>query len=93
MSEGPARSPITVTGWQYAGGGLKDHAGTQTDWTQLSYPEELRISSTGGTADSWPGVLGGYRVTGFTHSGRPVWQSSVRDDRFLFYNGNNLEYI
>ena len=22
-----------------------------------------------------------------THSGRPVWQSTVRHDRYLFYNG------
>ena len=32
--------------------------------------------------------MGVYKITNITHSGRPVWQSSVREDRFLFYNGN-----
>ena len=31
--------------------------------------------------------MGVYKITNRTHSGRPVWQSTVRDDRYLFYNG------
>ena len=53
-----------------------------------TYPEKVTISSTGGTSETWPSVLGVYKRTNMTHSGRPVWQSTVRDDRFLFYNGN-----
>ena len=51
------------------------------------YPEKVTISSTGGTSERWPSVLGVYKRTNMTHSGRPVWQSTVRDDRYLFYNG------
>ena len=47
----------------------------------------MTISSTGGTSKKWPSVLGVYKRTNMTHSGRPVWQSTVRDDRYLFYNG------
>ena len=52
-----------------------------------TYPEKLTISSTGGTSKTWPSVLGVYMRTKMTHSDRPVWQSTVRDDRYLFYNG------
>ena len=52
-----------------------------------TYPEKLTISSTGGTFETSPRVLGVYKRTNMTHSGRPVWQSTVRDDRYLFYNG------
>ena len=53
-----------------------------------TYLEKLTISSTGGTFETWPSVLGVYKRTNMTHSGRPVWQSTVRDDRYyLFYNG------
>ena len=52
-----------------------------------TYPEKVTISSTGGTSETWPSVLGVYKRTNMTHSGRPVWQSTVRDDRYLFYNG------
>ena len=34
--------------------------------------------------------MGVYKITNITHSGRPVWQSTVRKDRYLFYNGNNM---
>ena len=52
-----------------------------------TYPEMLTILSTGGTSKTWPSVLGVYMRTKMTHSDRPVWQSTVRDDRYLFYNG------
>ena len=51
------------------------------------YPEKLTISSTGGTSETWPSILGVYIRMNMTHSDRPVWQSTVRDDRYLFYNG------
>ena len=54
-----------------------------------TYPEKLTISSTGGTAERLPDVLGVYKITNITHNGRPVWQSTVREDRYLFYNGLN----
>ena len=53
----------------------------------LEYPEKVTISSTGGTSKTWPDVLGVYMKTNKTHSDRPVWQSTDRDDRYLFYNG------
>ena len=52
-----------------------------------TYPEKVTILSTGGTSKTWPSVLGVYMRTKMTHSDRPVWQSTVRDDRYLFYNG------
>ena len=54
----------------------------------LEYPEKVTISSTGGTSETWPSVLGVYKRTKMTHSGRPVWQSTVRNDRYLFYDGS-----
>ena len=54
----------------------------------LEYPEKVTISSTGGTSERWPSVLGVYKRTNMTHSGRPVWQSTVRNDRYLFYDGS-----
>ena len=53
-----------------------------------TYPKKVTISSTGGTSETWPSVLGVYKRTNMTHSGRPVWQSTVRDDRYLFYDGS-----
>ena len=53
-----------------------------------TYPEKVTISSIGGTSERWPSVLGVYKRTNMTHSGRPVWQSTVRNDRYLFYEGN-----
>ena len=58
-----------------------------------TYPDTVTVSSTGDAADSQPESLGVYKITPHTWSGRPVWQHTVRDDRYLFYNGNNLEYI
>ena len=53
----------------------------------------MSISSTGQTAETWPSVLGVYKITNITHSGRPVWQSTVRKDRYLIYNGNTFMYL
>ena len=58
-----------------------------------TYPEKVTISSTGGTSDRWPSVLGVYMKTNIVHSGRPVWQSTVRDDRYLFYNGSEMFFL
>ena len=55
-----------------------------------TYPETVTVSSTGGASETWPSVMGVYKITNITHSGRPVWQSTVREDRYLFYNGNNM---
>ena len=53
-----------------------------------TYPDTVEISSSGGSADSHSTSMGVYKKTYQIHSGRPVWKSTVRDDRFLFYNGN-----
>ena len=37
--------------------------------------------------------MGVYKITNRTHSGRPVWQSTVREDRYLFYNGDRKIYL
>ena len=55
----------------------------------LVYPEKLTISSTGGTAEKQYSVLGVYKITNFTYNTRPVWQSTAREDRYLFYKGLN----
>ena len=34
--------------------------------------------------------MGGYKITDTTHSGRPVWKSSFREDRYLFYSGISI---
>ena len=53
------------------------------------YPKTLTVASKGGASETLPSVMGVYKITNITHSGRPVWQSIVRD-RYLFYNGNNV---
>ena len=58
-----------------------------------TYPETVTISSTGGASERKPSVMGVYKITNITHSGRPVWQSTVREDRYLFYNGNSNIYL
>ena len=58
-----------------------------------TYPATVTVSSTGGAADVQSKCLGAYKKTSRTWSGRPVWRHTSRDDRFLLYNGNNLEYI
>ena len=97
---------IPVRGWQYAGGGWPDddtltvtskhisclnsnylHLFTEGEPT---YPETVTVSSTGGASKRWPSVMGVYKIANITHSGRPVWQSTVREDKYLFYNGNNM---
>ena len=52
-----------------------------------TYPKTVTLSSTGGAREKWPSVMGVYKITNITHSGRPVWQSTIREDRYLFYNG------
>ena len=55
-----------------------------------TYPDTLTISSTGVSVH--PSIIGVYKKTYQIHSGRPVWKSTVRDDRFLFYNGKSIKY-
>ena len=55
----------------------------------LQYPKVVTISSTGRTSERWPGVLGVYNMITRTFEGRPVWQITGREDRYLFYNGTN----
>ena len=57
-----------------------------------TYPDTVTVSSTEGAADSQYQSLGVYKKTSQIRSGRPVWKSTVRDDRFLFYNGKNIKY-
>ena len=59
----------------------------------VHYPERVSLSSLGGTTGKRPSVLGVYQRTGRNHSGRPVWQSRVREDRFLFYNGQLVRSV
>ena len=53
-----------------------------------SYPNTITVSSTGGARERWPSVMGVYKITNITHSGRPVWHS---EDRFLVYYGNVMK--
>ena len=97
-----------MSGWQYGDGSWKDddtltvtgkyisfltlykiHSFTEGEPT---YPEIVTVSSTGGAMEIHPSEMGVYKITNITHSGRPVWQSTVREDRYFFYNGayNNM---
>ena len=58
-----------------------------------TYPTTVTVSSTGGAADSQSKSMGVYEKTPRIWSGRPVWQNTARNDRFLFYNGNNSKYV
>ena len=51
------------------------------------YPDTVTVESTGTASEKHSKSMGVYKITNRTHSGRPVWQSTVRDDRYLFYNG------
>ena len=51
------------------------------------YPERVTVSSTGGASEIYPSEMGVYKITDNSHSGRPVWQSSVQEDGYLFYDG------
>ena len=55
-----------------------------------TYPDTVSVSSTGGALDKQSFCLGVYTKTSRTWSGKPVWQSTARDDRFLFYNGKTI---
>ena len=78
---------LTITGRYICCVTLKSlHLFTEGEPT---YPETVTLSSTGGARERKPSVMGVYKITNITHSGRPVWQSTVREDRYLFYNGNN----
>ena len=95
-----------VRGWQYVDGSWKDDdtltvTGRYISCLSLnylnlftegepSYPDTITVSSTGGATERMPSVMGVYKITNITHSGRPVWQSRVRGDRYLVYNGNNM---
>ena len=57
-----------------------------------TYPYTVTVSSTEGAAEEQVSSMGVYKKTYQIHSGRPVWKSTVKDDRFLFYNGKNIKY-
>jgi len=65
---------IPLTGWYY------DNTLRVTE-----YPDTLTVSSSGGALDNHFSSMGVYKITNWTRYGRPVWQSTWRDDRFLFY--------
>ena len=54
----------------------------------VTYPELVTVSSKRATRSSvLSSALGAYKMLSKTHSGRPVWQSTERPDRYLLYNG------
>ena len=77
---------ITVTGEKGEDGGWKKMNVSVGD--RLQYPDLITILSSGLTAFLRPDVLGAFRRTNLTHLGRPVWRSTLRDDRFFFYNAH-----
>ena len=58
----------------------------------LIYPETLTVSSSGAASEKHSYSMGVYKITNTTHSDRPVWQSTERENRYIFYNvnGNNI---
>ena len=51
----------------------------------------MTVSSTGQAAEFWPESMGHFKITKEINAEKPVWQSMVKDDRFLFYNGRNIK--
>ena len=56
----------------------------------LFHPETVTLSSTGPASQKHVTSMGVYKITNMTHSGKPVWLSTIRDDRYLFFNGTHL---
>ena len=52
----------------------------------VTYPDTVTMSSTGSASEKHHDIMGVYKITNMTRSGRPVWQSTVREDNYLFYN-------
>ena len=50
-------------------------------------PDTLLVSSTSSAAETWPSLMGVYRITNKTYSGRPVWGHIVNSYQ-LYYSGN-----
>ena len=59
----------------------------------LFHPETVTLSSTGPASQKHVTSMGVYKITNMTHSGKPVWLSTIRDDRYLFYNGTHNNII
>ena len=57
-----------------------------------TYPDTLTVSSTEDAADEQVASMGVYKKTYQIHSCRPVWKSTVKFDRYLFYSGKNIKY-
>ena len=97
-----------MKGWQYSDRGQQDDdtltvTGKYIRYLSLnylhlftegepSYPDTITVFSTGGATERMPSVMGVYKITNITHSGRPVWQSTVRESRYFLYNGNIKVY-
>ena len=56
----------------------------------LVAPDTVTVSSDGATSGLYGEFMGVYTKTPHIVSGRPVWQSTVRADISLYYDGNNL---
>ena len=41
-------------------------------------PETVTVSSTGGASETVPNMMGVYKITNITYSGRPVWKKTVK---------------
>ena len=84
---------IPQFGWQYS---ACNELGC--DWVDdntlriTAYLDTISVSSRGGAAALHPQSMGVYEKTTLTWWGKPVWQSTVRDDSFLFYDGSKLKH-
>ena len=52
-------------------------------------PDTLLVSSTSSAAETWPSLMGVYRITNKTYSGKPVW-GHIFNSYQLYYSGNLL---
>ena len=58
---------------------------------QPVYPHSIEVSSDGPAAGKHFSCMGTYnKIEGQQQNGRPIWKHSDRDDRILFYAGENI---
>ena len=61
--------------------------------TDILYPDTVMVSSSGPAAELYPESLGEYKLrSNFTFNNFPVYEHSVRDDRFIINNGIHIQY-
>ena len=61
---------------------------TETEEAQQAFPDIVRVSSSGPAGELYPDSLGDFKLTDIKLNDLPVYQHSVRDDRYIIGNGD-----